>query len=169
MKDHQLTDRGPHDPSSGTAEATPPAGMSGGAGPLMRLVKNQGLAFLLVGGFNTALGTAWFIVWQLAVGDRLGYHFAIVAGYLCNVLCAFAMYRYLVFRVRGHLLRDLWRFVVVNFGAFAINMALMTLAVSVFGFPPIPAQIVITAVTATASFFGYRDFSFSRKKRSGSA
>lgn len=169
MKDHQLTDPGPPDPSPGSAEAIPPAGMTGGAGPLMRLFTNQTLAFLLVGGFNTVLGTAWFIVWQFAVGDQLGYHFAIVAGYLCNVLCAFAMYRYLVFRVRGHLLRDLWRFVVVNFGAFAINMVLMTLAVSVFGFPPIPAQIAITAVTATASFFGYRDFSFTRKKGSGSA
>ncbi|MFZ2175897.1 MAG: GtrA family protein, partial [Rhodococcus sp. (in: high G+C Gram-positive bacteria)] len=134
-------------------------------GPLMRVVKKQGLAFLLVGGFNTVLGTAWFIVWQLALGDQLGYHFAIIAGYLTNVMCAFAMYRYLVFEVRGHFIRDLWRFVVVNFGAFALNLALMTLTVSVFGVSPIPAQIAITAVTATASFFGYRDFSFSRKKR----
>lgn len=142
---------------------TPPAGMTGRPGPLMRIVKNQGLAFLLVGGFNTALGTLWFIAWQLALGDQLGYHFAIVAGYICNVACAFAMYRYLVFEVRGHLLRDLWRFVVVNFGAFALNLALMTVAVSVLHFPPIPSQLVITAATATASFFGYRDFSFRRK------
>ncbi|NLE80669.1 MAG: GtrA family protein, partial [Rhodococcus sp.] len=47
---------------------TPPAGMSGRPGPLMRVVKNQGLAFVLVGGFNTALGTLWFIAWQLALG-----------------------------------------------------------------------------------------------------
>ncbi|TSE00714.1 GtrA family protein [Skermania sp. ID1734] len=139
--------------------------MTGQPGPLMRLFKNQAVAFLLVGGFNTALGTAWFIGWQLALGDRFGYHFAIVAGYLCNVLCAFAMYRYLVFRVRGHLLRDLWRFIAVNFGAFVLNLALMTLAVSVLGVPPIPAQIAITAISATASFFGYRDFSFRRPKK----
>ncbi|MFD4369007.1 GtrA family protein [Rhodococcus sp. NPDC058521] len=145
----------------------PPAGMLGRPGPLMRIVKNQGLAFVLVGGFNTALGTLWFIAWQLALGEQLGYHFAIVAGYLCNVACAFAMYRYLVFEVRGHFLRDLWRFVVVNFGAFALNMALMTIAVSALHFPPIPSQIVITAVTATASFFGYRDFSFRRKTKTG--
>lgn len=152
----------PHDPPA------PPAGMRGRPGPLMRIVKNQGLAFVLVGGFNTALGTLWFIAWQLALGEQLGYHFAIVAGYLCNVACAFAMYRYLVFEVRGHFLRDLWRFVVVNFGAFALNMALMTIAVSALHFPPIPSQIVITAVTATASFFGYRDFSFRRKTRTSS-
>ncbi|CAJ0557268.1 unnamed protein product, partial [Mesorhabditis spiculigera] len=92
-----------------------PAGMTGRPGPLMRVVKNQALAFLLVGGVNTALGTAWFIAWQIALGDEFGYHFAIVAGYVCNLLCAFAMYRYLVFEVRGHFLRDFWRFVVVNF------------------------------------------------------
>ncbi len=135
------------------------------SGPLVRLFKNQAFAFLLVGAFNTALGTAWFIVWQVELGDRFGYHFAIVAGYVCNVLCAFGMYRYVVFRVRGHLLRDLWRFVTVNFGAFILNLALMTVAVSVLKFPPIPAQIAITAITATASFFGYRDFSFKRTKR----
>ncbi|QNG20936.1 GtrA family protein [Rhodococcus triatomae] len=146
-----------------TPEA-PPAGMTGKPGPLMRMVRNQKLAFLLVGGFNTGLGTLWFIGWQLAIGDYVDYRVAITAAYLCNVACAFALYRYLVFEVRGHFFRDLWRFVVVNFGAFALNMVLMTLAVSVLGFPPIPAQIVITAVTAVASFFGYRDFSFRRKK-----
>lgn len=135
----------------------------------MRLVKNQAVAFLLVGGFNTALGTVWFIAWQLTLGDQFGYHFAIVAGYLCNVLCAFALYRYLVFRVRGHFLRDLWRFIAVNFGAFVLNLGLMTIAVSAIGIPPITAQIAITAITATASFFGYRDFSFSRKRRTGTA
>ena len=140
------------------------AAVTGAPGPLMRVVKNQAFAFLLVGGFNTVLGTLWFIGWQLALGEEFGYHFAIVAGYACNVLCAFAMYRYLVFRVRGQFLRDLCRFVVVNLSAFLLNLALMTLAVSVFGFPPIPAQIAITAVSATASFFGYRDFSFRRKR-----
>ncbi|AUS29871.1 GtrA family protein [Rhodococcus sp. 1.20] len=155
--------------ASPDSTATPPAGMTGRPGPLMRVVKNQALAFLLVGGVNTALGTAWFIAWQIALGDQLGYHFAIVAGYVCNLLCAFAMYRYLVFEVRGHFLRDFWRFVVVNFGAFVINLALMTVAVSVLHFPPIPSQLVITAVTATASFFGYRDFSFSRNKRTGNS
>ena len=139
--------------------------MTGEPGPLVRLFKNQAVAFLLVGGFNTALGTAWFIVWQIALGDRFGYHFAIVAGYICNVLCAFGMYRYLVFRVRGHFWRDLWRFITVNFGAFVLNLALMTVAVSLLNFPPIPSQIVITAITATASFFGYRDFSFKRTKK----
>ena len=158
-----------HGPRSMTGNPQPAQSAGGGMaaqpGPLTLLIKNQAFAFLLVGGFNTVLGTAWFIVWQIAVGDRFGYHFAIVAGYACNVLCAFAMYRYVVFRVRGHFFRDLRRFIAVNLSAFALNVALMTIAVSLLHIPPIPAQIGITAITATASFFGYRDFSFRRKKR----
>ena len=144
----------------------PPAGMSGSPGPLMRIIKNQPLAFLLVGGVNTTLGTGWFIVWQLLIGERYGYHAAIVLGYLCNVLCAFAMYRYLVFRVRGHFFRDLLRFFVVNFGAFLANISLMTVAVSFLHPPPIPSQLVAPAVMEVVSFFGYRDFSFRRKPAS---
>lgn len=133
-------------------------------GPLTRLIGNQPLVFLLVGGFNTALGTAWFIVWQLAIGDALGYHAAILLGYVCNVVTAFCTNRYLVFRVRGHVLRDFWRFVVVNLSALGINLVAMTVAVSVLGFPPIPSQLVITFLTAVISFFGYRDFSFHRPR-----
>lgn len=144
---------------------TPPAGMTGAPGPLMRICRNQAVAFLLVGGVNTALGTAWFVVWQLLIGERYGYHSAIVLGYLCNVLCAFAMYRYLVFRVRGHVLRDLSRFFAVNFGAFLANISLMTVAVTLLRFPPIPSQFVVTAIMAVVSFFGYRDFSFRRKTK----
>ena len=158
-----------HGPRTMTGHPQPAQSAGGGMaaqpGPLTLLIKNQAFAFLLVGGFNTVLGTAWFILWQIAVGDRFGYHFAIVAGYACNVLCAFAMYRKVVFRVRGHFFRDLRRFVAVNLSAFALNVALMTVAVSLLHFQPIPSQVGITAITATASFFGYRDFSFRRKKR----
>ena len=134
-------------------------------GPLARLIGNQALVFLIVGGFNTALGTVWFVFFQLLIGDAWGYHAAIVLGYLCNVITAFCTNRYLVFRVRGHLLRDFWRFVIVNSGAFFINLALMTVAVSGLGFPPIPSQLILTFVTAVLSFFGYRDFSFRRTEK----
>ncbi len=137
--------------------------MVGEPGPLLRIITNQKVAFLAVGGFNTAAATVWFIGWQLVTDDRLGYHFNLVASYLCNVLTAFLLYRHLVFRVRGHFWLDLWRFTLVNFTMFALNMVVMTLAVSVLGFPIIPSQLVITPILAIGSYFGYRDFSFRRK------
>lgn len=140
----------------------PPAGMTGELGPLVRLISNQKLAFLLVGGVNTLVGSGWFIAWELITGGRFGYQFSLVAAYFCSVLTAFLMYRFLVFRVRGHFVRDLGRFAVVNFGAFLVNLLLMTIAVSGFDLPRIPSQLVITAVLAVVQFFGYRDFSFKR-------
>ncbi len=137
--------------------------MAGEPGPLLRIITSQKVAFLAVGGFNTAAGTAWFIGWQLVTGDRLGYHFNLVAAYISNVIFAFVLYRHLVFRVRGHFWRDLCRFAAVNFSVFALNMAAMTLAVSVLSFPVIPSQLIITPVLAIGSYLGYRDFSFRRK------
>jgi putative flippase GtrA len=136
--------------------------MVGEPGPLLRIVTNQKVAFLAVGGFNTAAATVWFIGWQLVTGDHLGYYFNLVAAYLCNVMTAFLLYRHLVFRVRGHFVRDLWRFTAVNFSMFALNLVAMTLAISALGFPVIRSQLVITPILAVGSYFGYRDFSFRR-------
>lgn len=38
------------------------AGMSGPDGPLLRLVRDRRLAFLIVGGVNTAVGFLWFVL-----------------------------------------------------------------------------------------------------------
>jgi putative flippase GtrA len=140
----------------------PPARMVGEPGPLLRIITDQKVAFLAVGGFNTAAATVWFVGWQLVTGDHLGYHFNLVAAYFCNVMTAFLLYRHLVFRVRGHFLRDLWRFTAVNFGTFALNLVAMTLSISALGFPVIRSQLVITPILAIGSYFGYREFSFRR-------
>lgn len=137
--------------------------MDGSPGPLLRHVRNQKAAFLLVGGVNTAAGVAWFVGLQLLLGDAVTYHGVLVLAYLANVLLAFVMYRRLVFRVRGHVLRDLARFVVVNSSSFVVNLTVMTVAVSGLHLPPIPSQLVITPVLAVAVFIGYRDFSFRRR------
>ena len=144
------------------AGTRPPAGMEGEPGPLLRIVSNQKVAFLAVGAFNTATATLWFLGWQLLTGEHLGYHVNLVAAYLCNVMTAFLLYRHLVFRVRGHFVRDLWRFTAVNFSSFALNLLAMTVAVSGLGFPVIGSQLVLTPILAIAVFVGYRDFSFRR-------
>lgn len=146
-----------------TSRGDGPHGRTGEPGPLLRLAKNQKVAFLAVGAFNTGAGTVWFVVLQLVIGNHVDYHVTLVAAYLCNVLTAFAMYRYLVFRVRGNFLLDLGRFVVINLSTFLLNLVVMTVAVSGFDFPPIPSQLVITPVLALGSYFGYRDFSFRRQ------
>ena len=58
------------------------------------------------------------------------------------------LYRRFVFRVRGHVWRDLGRFELVNLGALAVNAALLPVFVEVFGFPVL-AYLIITSIRIT--------------------
>ncbi|WP_433663735.1 GtrA family protein [Nocardia sp. CA-128927] len=132
-------------------------------GPLLRLVQRQEVAFAAVGGFNTALGIGLTIVWLAVLGDNVPPSVAVAAAYAVSIVIAFVLHRTLVFRVRGHLLRDFLRFVAVNSGGLLLNMALLELAVSVWHFPDKPAAVVVMALVAVVSYFGHRHISFRRR------
>ena len=143
-------------------EPAPPAGMSGVKGPLFRLVRDQRVAFVLVGVANTVIGTAWFIVFQLLLQRRIGYMGVLLCAHFAAVLCAFVLYRTFVFIVHGHVLRDLVRFEMVNLTALGINALLLPLLVELAHWPVLVAQLSIISVTVIVSFFGHRGFSFRR-------
>lgn len=140
----------------------PPAGMEGAPGPLLRLVRDQRVAFLMVGGINTAVGTGWFIIFQQLLEDATGYIVVLLCAHVAAVLCAFVLYRRFVFRVTGHVWRDLGRFELVNLSALLFNLATLPLLVELAGLPVLPAQLVVTGATLVISFFGHRGFSFRR-------
>ncbi|HEY0188603.1 MAG TPA: GtrA family protein [Cellulomonas sp.] len=135
-------------------------------GPLFALIKDRRVAFLIVGGINTVLGTAWFVVFEKLFGEHLGtygYLASLLAAHVAAVLCAFVLHRRLVFRVRGHVWLDLARFEVVNLSALGINLVALPFVVEVVGMSPIPGQLLVTCVTALATYVGHRDFSFRRR------
>lgn len=134
----------------------------GGKGPLFRLIRDQRIAFLVVGGTNTLIGTAWFVFFQHVVQDRFGYMGVLLCAHIAAVLCAFVLYRYFVFRVRGHVWRDLVRFELVNLTSLAVNAAVLPLLVEFLHWPVLFSQLSITGITMLVSFFGHRGFSFRR-------
>ncbi|MFD6400873.1 GtrA family protein [Nocardia sp. NPDC060249] len=131
-------------------------------GLLLRVVRRQELAFALIGGFNTALGIVLTVAWMAVLGDSVPPAVAVALAYSIGVVSAFVLHRTLVFRVRGHVLRDFFGFVVVNSGGLVLNMALLSLAVSVFGLPRMPSAVVVLGLVAVGSFFGHRHISFRR-------
>lgn len=144
-------------------------GMQGPLGPLSRLITDRRVLFLLVGGVNTAVGALWFIAFDSVLGSRWdgwGHYPALVLTYVFSILCAFVLYRTLVFRVHGHLVKDLLRFASVYVVAFIINVVLLTLFVKVMQWPAIVSQLVIIAVTTLLSWFGHSSYSFRRPKES---
>jgi putative flippase GtrA len=141
----------------------PPAGMTGVPGPLFRLIRDQRVTFLIVGGMNTAIGALWFVLFlSLFPRGTAGYLGALVCAHVAAVLCAFVLYRRFVFRVTGHVLRDLARFELVNLSTLAFNFAVLPVLVEVLGWPVLPSQFAIAGVTVVYSWFAHRGFSFRR-------
>jgi putative flippase GtrA len=138
-------------------------------GPLIRLVHDQRVAFLVVGAINLVVGFAIFIACSESVGHFVDHRFGKVAGSLATVgishvltvLFAFMMQRRFVFRVRGQVLRDLVRFESVYLTALGINAVVLPVLVEL-GMSRIPAQAIILAFTIVLNYFGHRHFSFRR-------
>ncbi|WP_255768202.1 GtrA family protein [Pseudarthrobacter sulfonivorans] len=134
---------------------------SGPPGPLLRIIKDERVAFILVGGANTAFSTALFIViaWLY---PGLPSPAVLSIAFVVSLVSVFFVYRKLVFRVEGHFWLDLGRFTLVNLTMFFTNMALLFVAHEVLGYPQIPSQIAITCVTVIINYFGHKYFSFRR-------
>lgn len=136
-----------------------PNGLSG-------LVRDQRVTFVLVGAVNLMLFATFFVLSYQLVGSRIGYLSCQVLSYLLAILCAFALHRSFVFKVRGHVWRDLLRFTAVNLGTLGLNVVLLPLFVEVLGLPVLPAQFLVICLTVVVSYAGHRWFSFHRPARS---
>lgn len=128
-------------------------------------LRDQRTAFLIVGAVNTVFGYLAFAGFLLTVGqlwERWGYLAALACAHVVSVLFAFVLYRLVVFRVRGHVLADLWRFETVYLLALAVNFALLPLLVEIVHLPVLLAQALIVFVTAVMSWVGHKRYSFRR-------
>ena len=151
-------------------EAVPPGGMSGPPGWLLRFVRDQRVAFLVVGAVNTVVGYLFFAGFLVTVGqlwgEPWGYLAALTCAHVVGVLFAFVLYRFIVFRVRGHVLADLWRFETVYLSALAVNFVLLPLLVEIAHLPVLLAQALIVFVTSVMSWVGHKHYSFRRRSSS---
>lgn len=142
-------------------ESGAPGGMSGPPGLLLRVVRDQRVVFLAVGAVNTVFGYLVFAGFLLLLGHSR-YLVALVCAYVIAVLFAFATYRFLVFQVRGHVLRDLGRFVTVYLASFAVNLVVLPLLVELAHLPVLVAQAMIVFITSVMSWMGHKHYSFRR-------
>jgi putative flippase GtrA len=154
-------------PEGADLPATENVPFSGAPGPLQRLIKDQRILFLLVGGCNTLFSTSLFVVLTIVFGRSVPSAVSLAIAWIVSLLTAFFVYRKLVFRVKGHALRDLARFAGVNLTSLLINAGLLTLLVDVWGLPAIPVQLGVTCIIVVFNYFGHRNYSF--RRRHGSA
>jgi putative flippase GtrA len=135
--------------------------MAGQPGWFLRVVHDQRVAFLMVGTINTVVGFACFAGLLALLGEQR-YMVVLLCSHVIAVLIAFVLYRFVVFRVRGHVLRDLWRFETVYLSALGVNFVLLPVLVQFAGLPVLVAQALIMLLTAVMSWVGHKHYSFRR-------
>lgn len=158
----------PADETADDAVAAAIGGTTAPDGPLLRLIKDRRVAFLVVGAINTGVGFVWFILFALLferVWPAGGWHIflTIACAHLLSTISAFILFRKVVFRVRGHLWLDFWRFQLVYLVPLLLNWLVVPTLKLGLGMDPILAQFLFTFVTAVISWFGHSRFSFHRK------
>ncbi len=130
-----------------------------------RLVADQRVRFVLVGGINTVLGYALFALLVTVAGRSIGYLGSLYISYAIAIVAAFVMHRRFTFRVHatGRVAVDFLRFCSVYVVSLSINTVALPLLVEVVHWHPLVAQAGIVMVTTLVSYFGHRFFSFRRR------
>jgi len=106
------------------------------------------------------MGLFALLLWLMR--DAIGYLGVLACTHVIAMLVAFGLNRMFVFRVKGHLLRDLARFELVNLSVLAFNFVVLPLLVEVFGWPVLLSQLVVIVVTVLYRWFAHRLFTFRR-------
>lgn len=148
---------GSFDPSTEGLDANVPA-----PGIIHRLLGDERVRFVLVGGFNTFFGYGIFVALEYLA--HIPYLASLYGSYLLATTVAFVLHRRVTYRRTGtgNVLLDFVRFQGVYVVALAVNTAALPLLVEVAHWTPTVAQGLIVVVTSVMSYFGHKFFSFRR-------
>jgi putative flippase GtrA len=134
-----------------------------------KTTSSQFARYILVGGFNTAVGFGVFALlnWSFRGLGSFAYMYAWLLANIIAITVAFLAYKWFVFRTRGNYLAEWIRCFSVYgsgmlFGAVALPITVTILRRTLQrpeGAPYI-AVALLTVVTVVLSFFGHRHFSF---------
>ena len=124
------------------------------------LLRREQLLYLIVGGWNTLFG---YLVWatlQYLLGGYLNYLVIVVISWPIAVLNAYLGYRYIVFRSRGPIVRELPRFSMVYVATLVANLVLLPVALAVLPFNIYVIQALFTAGVVVGSYLAHKYYSF---------
>jgi putative flippase GtrA len=131
-------------------------------GPPVRFyfARREQLLYLVVGAWNTVFGYSVWALMQYVLGDTLNYLIIVLLSWPIAVLNAYIGYRYIVFRSRGPILRELPRFSLVYVATLLANLALLPIALRVLPFSIYIDQAIFLAIVVVGSYLGHKYYSF---------
>lgn len=125
-----------------------------------KLLGDQRIRFLLVGGINTAVGYGTFAA---LVFCGLHYLAAHVAATAAGVSCSYILNKYFTFRQYKKSFAEACRFVLVYAVSFFAGVIVLYSMVSKMSLNPYAAGMINLLFTTMISWFGHKYFSFRSK------
>lgn len=124
------------------------------------LRRREQVLYLVVGAWNTVFGYGVWALMQYLLGDSLPYAVIVVLAWPIAVLNAYLCYRYIVFRSRGPVRRELPRFSLVYLVTLIVNLAVLPVALRVLPFNIYVEQALFAVVVIVSSYLAHKYYSF---------
>lgn len=126
------------------------------------MVSNKKTLYVLAGLWNTAFAYLFFYLEYLWFGTTVNYIILLVISQVVGLTNAFIVHKHIVFKSKGHWLREYLRYYVVYSGALAANLALVICMVELLNFNPVVSQIFVGLVLTVATYIAHNKFSFGK-------
>ena len=116
--------------------------------------------FLITGVWNTVFGILAYTLLYEWLKDNVNYLVLLVPANILAITNAFICHKLFVFKTRGNILQEYFRFYVVYGGTAILGFVLMFILVDGFGLSPIIAQFFCIPIAIALSYFSHRNYSF---------
>jgi putative flippase GtrA len=128
----------------------------------MDLIRKHGekIRFLIAGGWNTLFGYLIFALLFYLLSAKVHYMALLAVSYIFSITNAYLSYKYFVFKTKGNVMQEYFRFYVIYGIAFLANLVLLPAFVELLHVHPLISQALIIVLTVIISYFGHKNFSF---------
>jgi putative flippase GtrA len=138
----------------------------GGGLVMHRLIKDQRIRFLIVGGYNTAFGYLSFALAYWLFGEYVHYVILATATHFLAVTNSFLTQRHLVFRSYGSWKQEFVRFQIAYLAMLPVGIGLLAIFFDLLGLPMLVAQAGAMLTVVFVSYFVSSRYTFLHKGQS---
>lgn len=122
------------------------------------------IRYLIIGGWNTLFGYGVFSGLYFWLSGSIHYLVILSLSYIISITNTYIGYKLFVFRTKGDILREYFRFYLVYGVSFLVNLASLPVLLEILHLNMYVAQALITLLTVIGSYVLHKNFSFKGKK-----
>ena len=127
------------------------------------LENRKKIRYIAVGVWNTLFSYAAFVFLYYLTNSWLHYMLILVLSQIVGLTNAYVCYKLFVFKTKGNIVREYFRFYIVYGTTFIVNLLLIGLFVEILVINPVISQGIIAIIVVTMAYFGHSRFSFNTK------